>query len=74
MQTTATLSTATLSSKFQITIPAEARRMLGLKAGRSLEVRVKRDRIELVPQEPVSAILGLMRGQSSDVPRDGDRV
>ena len=74
MQTTATLSTATLSSKFQITIPAEARRMLGLKAGRSLEVRVERDRIELVPQEPVSAILGLMRGQSSDMPRDGDRV
>lgn len=67
-------STATLSSKFQITIPAEARRVLGLKAGGSLEVRVKRDRIELVPQEPVSALVGLMRGQSSDVQRDGDRV
>ncbi len=67
-------STATLSSKFQITIPVEARRMLGLQAGRSLEVRVKRDRIELVPQEPTSALVGLMRGQSSVVPRDGDRV
>ena len=67
-------STATLSSKFQITIPAEARRVLGLKAGGSLEVRVKRDRIELVPQEPVSALVGLMRGQSSDVRRDWDRV
>jgi AbrB family looped-hinge helix DNA binding protein len=67
-------STATLSSKFQITIPADARRLLGLKAGRSLEVRVKRDRIELVPQEPVSSLVGLMRGQSSDVARDGDRV
>ncbi len=67
-------STATLSSKFQITIPAEARRMLGLTAGRSLEVRVKRDRIELVPQEPTSALVGLMRGQSTVVPRDGDRV
>ena len=67
-------STATLSSKFQITIPAEARKLLGLKAGGCLEVRVKRDRIELVPQEPVSAIVGLMRGQSSDIQRDGDRV
>ncbi len=67
-------STATLSSKFQITNPVEARRMLGLQAGRSLEVRVKRDRIELVPQEPTSALVGLMRGQSSVVPRDGDRV
>jgi len=42
-------TTAILSSKFQITIPAEARRLLGLKAGDSLEVHVKRDRIELVP-------------------------
>ncbi len=67
-------ATATLSSKFQITIPAEARRLLGLKAGRSLEVRVKRDRIELVPQEPVSALVGMLRGQSSAVVREKDRV
>ncbi len=67
-------ATATLSSKFQITIPAEARRALGLLAGRSLEVRIKKDRIELVPQEPVSALVGLLRGESSDVPRDADRV
>jgi antitoxin PrlF len=68
------VATATLSSKFQITIPAEARRMLGLQAGRSLEVHVKRDRIELVPQEPVSALVGMLRGQSSAVPRERDRV
>ncbi len=67
-------ATATLSSKFQITIPAEARRLLGLVAGRSLEVVVKKDRIELVPQEPSSALRGLFKGQSAVVPRDGDRV
>ena len=67
-------ATATISSKFQITIPAEARRALGLMAGRSLEVHVKKDRIELVPQEPVSALVGLLRGESSDVLRDADRV
>lgn len=67
-------ATATLSSKFQITIPAEARRLLGLQAGRSLEVRVKRDRIELVPQEPVSALVGMLRGQSSAVVREKDRA
>jgi AbrB family looped-hinge helix DNA binding protein len=67
-------ATATLSSKFQITIPAEARRLLGLQAGRSLEVRIKRDRIELVPQEPVSALVGMLRGQSSAVTREKDRV
>ena len=67
-------TTATLSSKFQITIPAEARRALGLKAGRGLEVRIKKDRIELIPQEPMSALVGMLRGGSSVVPRDDDRV
>ena len=67
-------ATATLSSKFQITIPAEARRALGLKAGRGLEVRIKKDRIELVPREPMSALRGMLRGESSVVIRDEDRV
>lgn len=67
-------SVATLSSKFQITIPSEARRQLGLKAGRCLEVRVKSDRIELVPQEPASALLGLFKGADTKVPRERDRV
>ena len=67
-------ATATLSSKFQITIPAEARRALGLKAGRGLEVRIKKDRIELVPREPMSALRGMLRGESSVVIRDEDRI
>lgn len=67
-------SIATLSSKFQITIPSEARRQLGLKAGRCLEVRVKSDRIELVPQEPASALLGLFKGADTTVPRERDRI
>jgi AbrB family looped-hinge helix DNA binding protein len=41
--------TTTLSSKGQLTLPAEARKRLGLRAGSRLEVIVKGDdRIELV--------------------------
>ncbi|MEQ1535912.1 MAG: AbrB/MazE/SpoVT family DNA-binding domain-containing protein [Burkholderiaceae bacterium] len=65
---------ATLSPKFQITIPSAARRALGLEAGRHLQVIVKNDRIELVPQEPFSSLRGLFKGQSSVVERDKDRV
>jgi AbrB family looped-hinge helix DNA binding protein len=65
---------ATLSPKFQITIPSAARRALGLEAGRHLEVIVKNDRIELVPQEPFSSLRGLFKWQSSVVERDKDRV
>ena len=42
--------TTTLSSKGQLTLPAAARKRLGLRAGSRLEVIVKEDgRIELVP-------------------------
>lgn len=59
--------------KFQITLPAEARRALGLQAGQVLEVRVKKGRIELVPQKSVRALVGLLKGASSTVDRDDDR-
>jgi AbrB family looped-hinge helix DNA binding protein len=65
---------ATLSPKFQITIPSAARRALGLESGRHLQIVVKNDRIELVPQETFSALRGLFKGQSSEVERDQDRV
>ncbi len=68
------MTSATLSSKYQITLPAAARRALGLKAGRQLRVVLKADRIELIPEEPTAALRGLFRGQSSEILRDDDRV
>lgn len=65
---------ATLSSKFQITIPSQARKRLGLKAGRGLRVVLKKDRIELIPEESISALRGMFAGQSAQVPRDADRT
>lgn len=69
------MATATLSSKFQITIPAEARAALGLEAGRKLEVRVRKDRIELIPVQPMSAFRGFLKGKLDDsaIERDSDR-
>jgi AbrB family looped-hinge helix DNA binding protein len=67
-------TTAKLSSKFQITIPAKACKALGLKAGRHLTVVLKADRIELVPLEPIAALRGIFAGKSSEVEREDDRV
>ena len=69
------MSAATLSSKFQITIPAQARAALGLEAGRRLEIRVKRDRIELIPIQPMSAYRGFLKAKLDDssIDRENDR-
>ncbi|MHB8874056.1 MAG: AbrB/MazE/SpoVT family DNA-binding domain-containing protein [Myxococcaceae bacterium] len=40
--------TATVTSKGQVTLPAEARRRLGIRAGTKLEFIVRGDRLEVV--------------------------
>ncbi len=46
----------TISSKFQIVIPRDVRKQLGLKAGQKLKVVVKGRVISLVPEVPLSVM------------------
>ena len=52
----------TLTSKGQVTLPAAARRQLGLKPGAKLEVLVTEDgRLEVIPlSESVQALKGMV--------------
>ena len=71
--TTSTLShTAplTLGPKFQIVIPKPLRQSLKLLAGQQIELRLKGDRIELIPIQPMRAARGLFAGINTDVPND----
>jgi AbrB family looped-hinge helix DNA binding protein len=72
------MSTATLSSKYQITIPAHARRQLKLRAGHGLQVVVRGNKIELTPEEPARALLGLIPRKLAEsemnFEREEDRV
>lgn len=55
------MNTAKISSKYQIVIPKQARKALGLSAGDEVVVVALKDRIELVPRPRnyTSATLGL---------------
>ena len=63
------MSTASLTSKGQITIPAAVRAALGVEAGdRGEFVQVGAGRFELVAAtQPVTALKGLMRKPASPV-------
>lgn len=52
----------TITSKGQVTLPAAARRQLGLKPGAKLEVLVTEDgRLEMIPlSESVQALKGMV--------------
>ena len=61
------MSTATMTTKGQITIPAAVRAALGVEAGDRVEfVQVEPGRFELVPAtNPVTALNGLVRKPGS---------
>ena len=68
------MSTITVSSKYQIVIPAKIREALGIKPGEKLHAIEYRGRIELVPIRRAKAVRGSLKGINTDIPRDADRV
>jgi AbrB family looped-hinge helix DNA binding protein len=68
------MSTITVSSKFQIVIPARIREAMGIRPGEKLHAIEYRGRIELVPVKPARAARGSLKGIDTEVPHDTDRV
>ncbi|MEZ5320088.1 MAG: AbrB/MazE/SpoVT family DNA-binding domain-containing protein [Vicinamibacterales bacterium] len=68
------MTTVTLSPKFQVVIPLEIRRALGLKAGEKLRVIRHGGRVELIPVRPVKALRGALKGIDTHINREDDRL
>ena len=68
------MSTITVSSKYQIVIPAKIREALGIRPGEKLHAMEYRGRIELVPVRSTKSARGSLKGINTDVPRESDRV
>ena len=59
------MSTTKISSKYQVVIPSEARKSLGLKAGDDLIVIVRDGHLVLIPKPKsfADATKGIMKGR-----------
>ena len=68
------MNTATLSSKFQLGVPAAVRKAMGLKAGQKFVFITAGDRIELLPVRSAKSMRGAFPGLDTDIPREGDRL
>ncbi len=64
------MSSATLSSKFQISVPKDVRDALGLVPGQKLAFINTGTGMRLVPQPAVAALVGMMRGANAEGVRD----
>jgi len=67
------MSTVTISPKYQVVIPKEARESLGLSPGQKVQAIVYDHRIELIPVRTPQELRGFLRGIDTDVDREGDR-
>ena len=69
------MATATLSPKFQISIPKAVREQLNLHAGQQFVVLTRGESIVLVPQRSLGDVRGQLRGANTNGVRERqDRV
>ena len=64
------MSTATLSSKFQISVPKDVRDALGLVPGQKLAFINTGAGMRLIPQPMLSSLVGMARGANTSGLRD----
>jgi AbrB family looped-hinge helix DNA binding protein len=64
------MAVVTVSSKYQIVIPREVRKRIGLKPKQKLIVLEKGGIIHLIPDVPLASLRGVLRGMSPQGLRD----
>ena len=64
------MNLVTVSPKFQIVIPQKVRQMLGVKAGQKMIVLAYDNRIVLIPDQPMQAARGSLKGLDTHFERE----
>jgi AbrB family looped-hinge helix DNA binding protein len=65
----------TISPKYQVVIPKDARERLHLKSGQKMVVVVKGGVVHMIPEKPLSFFRGFLKGlNTQEIREDGDRI
>jgi AbrB family looped-hinge helix DNA binding protein len=64
------MAQAVVSTKFQVVIPKEIRRDIGLKSGQRVQIIAKSGVITMVPDQPVGKMKGYLKGMKSRALRE----
>ena len=68
------MTSVTVSPKFQVVIPKEVRDSMGIVSGQKVQMLTYKNRIELIPIKPIKELRGVLKGISTHVERDKDRL
>lgn len=70
----AALEKVTISPKYQVVIPRSVRERLNLRPGQQVQVIPYDNRIEFIPLRSPRELRGALRGMSTDLEREADRL
>ena len=68
------MTTVTVSTKYQVVIPEDVRKSMGVRPGEKFQVMYYDGRVQLIPLRKMRAMKGLLRGMSTDIEREADRI
>ena len=68
------MTSVTVSPKYQVVIPKSVREAMGIVSGQRIQIMTYKNRIELVPVQPMKTMQGILKGIDTEVHRDDDRV
>ena len=68
------MTTVTVSPKYQIVIPKDIREANGIVSGQKVQMISYRNRIQLIPIEPMENLRGFLKGIDTTLERDKDRL
>ncbi len=68
------MTTVTVSTKYQVVIPEEVRKSMGVRPGEKFQVINYGGRVQLIPLRRMRAMRGSLRGMNADIKREADRA
>ena len=68
------MTTVTVSTKYQVVIPEDVRKSMGVRPGEKFQVVNYDGRVQLIPLRKMRDMKGLFRGMDTSVVREADRV
>jgi AbrB family looped-hinge helix DNA binding protein len=68
------MTSVIVSPKYQVVIPKVVRESMGIVSGQIIQVLIYKNRIELIPIQPMKKMKGFLKGLDTTVIRDRDRL
>ncbi len=68
------MTKVTVSPKYQVVIPSQVRKVLGVEPGQKIQVLLYDNRIEMIPIKPAKEARGFLKGIDTSIDREVDRI